>query len=265
MGDFPVQEPVQLAACLAGAKSGDTVSLLLTPGTEDAVMAAVVSKLAAMHRGRHARNPPPFLPESDEEEGGDGEAKEAAAAAKKAREDEAVEQPQAPTEPILPEPEPEPEEPEPEPEPEPDNADECGEFRLEPVREEAEEEEEDEDGDDSQKQQRQHQQHQQQQQGAQEKADGKKARPQPSQRSDDEVPSRSGASPLSRVLPPPSIACNLKRRSLGSNGTPPTERAPNPTKSRSKERSDAEAARAQRDKQARAGSDGAVSPPFHAT
>ena len=83
MGDFPVQEPVQLAACLA--KAGDTVSLLLTPGTEDAVMAAVVSKLAAMHRGRHARNPPPFLPESDDEEGGDGEAKEAAAG-KKARE-----------------------------------------------------------------------------------------------------------------------------------------------------------------------------------
>ena len=44
------------------------VALVLHPATEHEKMAAVASKWAAIHRGRHVRNPPPILPGSDSDD-----------------------------------------------------------------------------------------------------------------------------------------------------------------------------------------------------
>ena len=62
--------PVQFAVMLSRLEPGARVTLLLQPATEEEKMAAVASKWAAIHRGRHARNPPPEVPAgggSDEE------------------------------------------------------------------------------------------------------------------------------------------------------------------------------------------------------
>ena len=77
--DRPVSSAVQLTAAIElatqpqpGGGGGDDaarrVVLVLHPATEHEKMAAVASKWAAIHRGRHVRNPPPILPGSDSDD-----------------------------------------------------------------------------------------------------------------------------------------------------------------------------------------------------
>lgn len=68
--DQLVLSSVQFAVLVSKVEPGKRVVLLLQPWTEDAKIAAVASKFAAIHRGRQVRNPPPEIPpeaDSDEE------------------------------------------------------------------------------------------------------------------------------------------------------------------------------------------------------
>ena len=76
--DRPVSSAVQLTAAIelatqpqpsgVGDDGARRVALVLHPATEHEKMAAVASKWAAIHRGRHVRNPPPILPGSDSDD-----------------------------------------------------------------------------------------------------------------------------------------------------------------------------------------------------
>ena len=78
VGDTAIGSSIQFAMAVTQISPGGRLSMLCYPATEQEKMSAVATKWAAIHHGRHARNPPPDVPdagpESSENDGDENEA-----------------------------------------------------------------------------------------------------------------------------------------------------------------------------------------------